>query len=252
MRNDREIAAIVLAAGQGKRMAAPGPKVLLQACGRALVEHVLDALAPLRPSRTVVVHGHGGSAVREALAGRELSFAHQAEQRGTGHAVQCALPALDGFAGDVLVLCGDTPLLTTDVLRALVDDHGRAGRALTVLSAELAEPGSLGRILRDEQGGLRQIREIADATPAEREVREINTGVMVIGTEHLAGALQRLTPDNAQGEYYLTDVAGLLLGDGLAIGVCLTTDGGAALGVNNPQELAEAVRLLQARAEGGA
>ncbi|MHC4137045.1 MAG: NTP transferase domain-containing protein [Planctomycetota bacterium] len=251
MTHDRELAAIVLAAGQGKRMRAPGPKVLVQACGRALVEHVLDALAPLRPSRTVVVHGHGGRAVQDALAGRELLFAHQPEQRGTGHAVQCALPALDGFAGDVLILCGDTPLLTTAVLQALVDDHRRAGRALTVLSAELAEPGSLGRILRDEQGRLREIREVADAIPAERDIREINTGVMMIGTEHLAGALQRLTPDNAQGEYYLTDVPGLLLGDGLEVGVWLTRDGGAALGVNSPQELAEAVRLLQARAGAG-
>jgi bifunctional UDP-N-acetylglucosamine pyrophosphorylase/glucosamine-1-phosphate N-acetyltransferase len=251
MTQHRELAAVVLAAGQGKRMAAPGPKVLVQAHGRALVEHVLDALAPLRPSRTVVVYGHGGSAVQEALAGRELSFAHQAEQRGTGHAVQCALPALAGFLGDVLILCGDTPLLTTDVLRALVDDHRGADRALTVLSAELAEPGSLGRILRDERGGLRAIREVADASPQERAVSEINTGVMVIGSGHLAGALRRLTPDNAQGEYYLTDVPGLLLGDGLAVGVWLTAEAGAALGVNNPQELAEAVRLLRAREGGG-
>jgi len=251
MTHDRELAAVVLAAGQGKRMAAPGPKVLVQACGRALVEHVLDALAPLRPSRTVVVHGHGGGAVQDALAGRDLAFAHQAEQLGTGHAVQCALPALDGFAGDVLVLCGDTPLLTTDVLRALVDDHRGTDRALTVLSADLAEPGSLGRVLRDERGDLRAIREVADATPAEREVSEINTGVMVIGSGHLAGALQRLTPDNAQGEYYLTDAPGLLLGDGLAVGVHLTAEAGAALGVNNPQELAEAVRLLEARGDGG-
>jgi bifunctional UDP-N-acetylglucosamine pyrophosphorylase/glucosamine-1-phosphate N-acetyltransferase len=250
MTRNRELAAVVLAAGQGKRMAAPGPKVLVRACGRALVEHVLDALAPLGPARTVVVYGHGGSAVRDALAGRELLFAHQPEQRGTGHAVQCALPALGGFAGDVLVLCGDTPLLTTGVLEALVADHRRADRALTVLSAELADPGSLGRILRDERGELRDIREIADATPAERAVSEINTGVMVIGIEHLAGALRRLTADNAQGEYYLTDVPGLLLGDGLAVGVCLTADAGAALGVNNPQELAEAVRLLQERAGG--
>lgn len=247
MTHDREIAAVVLAAGQGKRMGARGPKVLVQACGRALVEHVLDALLPLRPVRTVVVYGHGGSAVQEALAGREVSFAHQPEQRGTGHAVQCALPELDGFTGDVLVLCGDTPLLTADVLQALVDDHLRSDRVLTVLSAELAEPGSLGRILRDGAGGLRAIREVADATPEELAVSEINTGVMVISFEHLAGALERLTPDNAQGEYYLTDVPGLLLGDGLPVGVWLTADAGAALGVNNPSELAEAVRLLEAR-----
>ncbi len=257
MTQNRELAAVVLAVGQGKRMAAKGPKVLVQACGRALVEHVLDALFPLRPVRTVVVYGHGGSAVQEALAGRDVSFAHQPEQRGTGHAVQCALPELDGFVGDVLILCGDTPLLTTDVLQGLVDDHRGSGRVLTVLSAEVAEPGSLGRVLRDEAGGLRAIREVADAIPSELEIGEINTGVMVIEYGHLAGALARLTPDNAQGEYYLTDVPGLLLGDGLPVGVWLTADAGAALGVNNPSELAEAVRLLEARGvargrEGGA
>ena len=121
-----------------------------------------------------------------------------------------------------------------------------------MLSADLDEPGSLGRVLRDEAGELRAIREVADATPAELAVSEINTGVMVIGFDHLAGALGRLTPDNMQGEYYLTDVPGLLLGDGLPVGVWLTADAGAALGVNNPSELAEAVRLLELRAKGSA
>ncbi|MHC4550595.1 MAG: bifunctional UDP-N-acetylglucosamine diphosphorylase/glucosamine-1-phosphate N-acetyltransferase GlmU [Planctomycetota bacterium] len=245
---DQPLAAVVLAAGQGKRMRARGPKVLVEACGRPLVAHVLEALRPLHARPTVVVHGHGGSAVQQALAGRDLLFAHQPEQRGTGHAVQCALPRLDGFAGDVLILCGDTPLLTTEVLQTLVAEHRRVGRALTVLSAELREPGSLGRILRDADGRLCEIREIADATPEEREVREINTGVMVIAIEHLARALQRLTRDNAQGEYYLTDVPGLLLRDGLAVGAYLTRDEGAALGVNDPHELADAIRLLRRRA----
>jgi bifunctional UDP-N-acetylglucosamine pyrophosphorylase/glucosamine-1-phosphate N-acetyltransferase len=245
----RPLAAVVLAAGQGKRMGAPVPKVLVEACGRPLAEHVLAALAPLGADPTVIVYGHGGDLVQEVLKRKGLRFAHQPEQRGTGHAVQCALPQLEGFSGDVLVLCGDTPLLTTEVLRELVLDHRRAGRVLTVLSAVLEDPGSLGRILRSPDGALTDIREVADASAEERAVKEINTGVMVIAMEHLAAALGRLTPDNAQGEYYLTDVPRLLLADGLAVGAYATRDAGAALGVNNRDELAEAERLLRARME---
>jgi len=244
---DRPLAAVILAAGMGKRMGADVPKVLVEACGRPLVEHVLAALAPLGADPTVVVYGHRGDLVRGALAGRGLRFAHQPEQRGTGHAVQCALPELAGFAGDVLILCGDTPLLTTEVLADLVADHRRTGRALTVLSAELREPGSLGRILRGPDGRLKEIREASDASEAERAVREINTGVMVAALEVLAPALARLTPDNAQGEYYLTDVPRLLLADGLQVEARMTRDEGAALGVNNRAELAEAERLLRRR-----
>jgi bifunctional UDP-N-acetylglucosamine pyrophosphorylase/glucosamine-1-phosphate N-acetyltransferase len=245
---ERPLAAVILAAGQGKRMKAGVPKVLVEACGRPLVEHVLAALAPVAASPKVLVFGHGGEAVKRALEGKGLLFAHQAEQRGTGHAVQCALPALEGLLGDVLVVCGDTPLLTGAVLADLVRDHREARRALTVLSAEVRVPGSLGRILRGPDGRLRDIREVSDATPEERAVREINTGVMVIELARLGPALARLTPENAQGEYYLTDVPRLLLADGASVDAFRTHDEGAALGVNNPLELAEAVRILRRRA----
>jgi bifunctional UDP-N-acetylglucosamine pyrophosphorylase/glucosamine-1-phosphate N-acetyltransferase len=243
----RPLAAVVLAAGKGKRMRAPIPKVLLQACGRPLVEHVLAALEPLAADPVVVVYGSGGDAVPKALEGRGLLLAHQAEQLGTGHATQCALEVLGEFAGDVLVVCGDTPLLTSEVLEGLMADHRAARRALTVLSAEMEEPGGLGRILRGPDGRLRAIREATDASEEEREVREINTGVMAIAGERLPGALARLRADNAQGEYYLTDVPALLLEDGLAVGAFLTRDPGAAMGVNDPRELAEAERLLLER-----
>jgi bifunctional UDP-N-acetylglucosamine pyrophosphorylase/glucosamine-1-phosphate N-acetyltransferase len=245
---ERPVAAVVLAAGLGKRMKAPGPKVLVEACGRTLVEHVLEALRPLGARPTIVIHGHGGDAVQKALKERGLLFVHQAEQRGTGHAVQCALPALRGFQGDLLVVCGDTPLLTGAVLLDLVADHRRARRALTVLSADVPEPGSLGRILRGPDGRLRDIREAKDATPAELRGHEINTGVIVADAALLGPALDRLTPDNAQGEYYLTDVPRLLLADGAQVDALKTSDAGAALGVNNPLELAEAVRILRRRA----
>jgi len=245
--SDRPLAAIVLAAGQGKRMKASVPKVLVEACGRTLVEHVLEALRPLGASPAVIVYGHGGAQVRQALSERDVVFAHQPEQLGTGHAVQCALPSLGEFCGDVVVLCGDTPLLTTEVLQELVSDHRENGRALTVLSAELLDPGSLGRVLRDESGVMTAIREAADATEEERSISEINTGVMVIESGLLAGALARLEPDNAQGEFYLTDVPRLLLDEGESVGACMTRDEGAALGVNNPLELAKAVASLRRR-----
>jgi bifunctional UDP-N-acetylglucosamine pyrophosphorylase/glucosamine-1-phosphate N-acetyltransferase len=247
---NRQLAVVVLAAGQGKRMGADVPKVLVEARGKPLVEHVLSALESLGADRTVIVYGHGGDLVRDALKDRGLRFAHQPEQNGTGHAVECALPELEGFAGDVLIVCGDTPLLTGAVLGRLVADHRRSGRAMTVLSAEVPDPGSLGRVLRDENGGLIAIRESADASPEELAVREINTGVMVVDSSLLAGALGRLDADNAQGEFYLTDVPVLLLGDGLAVGVSVTDDAGAALGVNNTDELARAEELLAAREEG--
>ena len=243
----RPLAAVVLAAGQGKRMGADVPKVLVEACGRSLVGHVLEALRPLGAQPVVIVHGFGGDAVRQALAGNNLSFAHQPEQNGTGHAVSCALPELGDFSGDVLVLCGDTPLLTTDVLCELVADHRESGRALTVLSAEVGEPGSLGRMLRGADGKLAEIKETSDASEEELAVCEVNTGVMVISSEQLASSLAELTPDNAQGELYLTDVPKLLLQRGLRVNAYKTTDAGAALGVNEPSELAEAVRILRSR-----
>ncbi|MHC4939763.1 MAG: bifunctional UDP-N-acetylglucosamine diphosphorylase/glucosamine-1-phosphate N-acetyltransferase GlmU [Planctomycetota bacterium] len=245
--SNRPLAAVILAAGQGKRMAASVPKVLVETCGRSMVEHVLDAAAPLDAHPTVVVYGHGGDAVRAALSGRDLSFAHQPEQNGTGHAVQCALPALGDFEGDLLVLCGDTPLLTTRVLTELVRNHRAHKRALTVLSADLEKPGSLGRMVRGADGELTAIREAADATPEELAIREINTGVMIIESGILRGALDRLQPDNAQGELYLTDVPALLLGDGRVVGAFKTDDAHSAQGVNRPSELLMVTEVLRRR-----
>ena len=138
--------------------------------------------------------------MKRALDGRGLSFAHQAEQRGTGHAVRCALPSLDGFAGEILVLYGDTPLLSAAVLRGLVEDHRRGRRALTVLSAVAREPGSLGRIVRGADGRLADIREAADATPEELKIREINTGVIVADGAALGNAEQAVASGQKEFE----------------------------------------------------
>ena len=223
------------------------PKVLVEACARPLVEWVLDALAPLEPDPTVIVHGFGGDRVQAALAGRGLRFAHQPEQNGTGHAVRCALPSLDGFTGDVLVVCGDTPLLSSDVLSALIDDHRAGGRALTLLTANVEEPGSLGRILRDKAGRLTGIRETADASEEEKAISEVSTGVLVADTAFLPAALEKLNADNAQGEYYLTDVPGVMLDEGRPVDAYRTADAAAAMGVNDLNDLAQAEKLLRTR-----
>jgi len=254
-KRDRPLAAIVLAAGQGKRMGAAVPKVLIETCGWAMVEHVLEAAAPLGAHPTVIVYGHGGESVRAALAGRDLLFAEQPEQRGTGHAVQCGLPALGLFDGDVVILCGDTPLLSHEVLRTLVDDHRASGRTLSVLSADLDDPGSLGRVVRGPDGEFVAIREAADASADELALREINTGVIVVDARALGAALHALRPDNQQGELYLTDVPEILLegvsdaqdGEGPRVGVVRCDDPGAALGVNRPAELLEATAQLRRR-----
>jgi len=248
-KRDRPLAAVILAAGEGKRMGAPVPKVLVESCGWTLVEHVLEAVSPLEVHPTVIVYGHGGDAVRSALAGRDLQFVEQPEQLGTGDAVRCALPALGIFDGDVLILCGDTPLLSTEVLRGLVGNHRAAGRALTVLSANLEDAGSLGRIVRNAAGELLAIREAADASPHELEIREINTGVIVADARILGEALEAIRPDNMQGELYLTDVPEILLGrpDGAPVGVVRAQDPGAALGVNRPSDLVRATAHLRQR-----
>jgi len=243
----RPLAAIVLAAGKGKRMRAAVPKVLLEACGRPLVEHVLEALRPLNAHPTVVVCGHGAAQVRDALRDRDVRFAEQERQLGTGHAVQCALPLLEGFRGDLLIVLGDTPLLTAEELLALVDAHRAAGRAMTVLTAEMDDPGSLGRIVRGRGGHLERIVEWKDASPEVRAIREINTGVMVVDFARLPAALGRLKSDNAQGEFYLTDVPGMLLSDGLEVDAHRAPDPGAALGVNTPVELERASAALRRR-----
>ena len=250
--SERALAAVVLAAGEGKRLEASLPKVLVKAAGRPLVEYVLEALEPLGADPVVVVYGHGGDAVKEALPDRGLVFAHQDQQLGTGHAVQCALPALHGFAGDVLVLCGDTPLLSAPVLAGLMADHRATGRDLTLLSARLDDPGSLGRVLRTADGALVAIREASDASAEEQQVKEVNTGVLVCEAALLAEEVSALGQDNVQGEFYLTDVPGQLLERGKRVGVYVTEDAGAAFGVNRPEELQRATsELLRRAAEKG-
>jgi bifunctional UDP-N-acetylglucosamine pyrophosphorylase/glucosamine-1-phosphate N-acetyltransferase len=232
---------VILAAGQGKRMRSQLPKVLHPLAGRPMIEHVLAAADALSPRQVCVVYGHGGERVREALARPELAFARQEPQLGTGHAVQQALPVLSD-ADLTVVLYGDVPLIRADTLQRLV---AAASGRLAILTAELDDPRGYGRIVRAPDGRVREIVEDKDATEAQKAIREINTGLMALPTAKLEGWLGRLENNNAQREYYLTDLVKLAQRDGVAVETVAVADVTETLGVNSRAQLAHLERLYQ-------
>lgn len=237
-----EHAVIVLAAGEGTRMRSKIPKVLHSVAGRSLVGHAVAAAAALRPDHLVVVLGHGRDQVAEHLAGLDVpvSIAVQDEQRGTGDAVRCGLDELPaGFGGTVLVTYGDVPLLDTATLRELLDTHENSvAGAVTMLTAELDDPTGYGRVLRDAGGAVTGVVEQRDATPAQLAITEVNSGVYAFDGKVLADALSRLSPHNAQGELYLTDVLSIAHQDGHPVGAVRTADPWLVTGVNDRAQLA--------------
>ncbi len=232
-----------MAAGQGTRMHSATPKHLHPILGRRMVDWVLEAARPLAPSRLVVVVSPGTA---DQFAGIETVV--QEQPLGTGDAVRSARAALlDGAAGDVLVLSGDTPLLTTVLLDDLIASHRASGAATTVLSFVPDDIRSYGRVVRSGDGRLQAIVEAADATPVELEIREANSSIYVFGGEHLWPALEHLSPRNAQGELYLTDAVGVLADAGQAVSVHIAPDPREAEGVNTRVELAAAAAVLRER-----
>jgi bifunctional UDP-N-acetylglucosamine pyrophosphorylase / glucosamine-1-phosphate N-acetyltransferase len=232
---------IVLAAGQGKRMRSELPKVLHPLAGRPLLAHVLDAARVLSPRKTIVVHGHGGEQVRSAFAGQDVEWVLQAEQLGTGHAVRQALPRL-AHDGEVLILYGDVPLVRPASLERLVS-AARGG--LAVMTAEVDDPAGYGRVLRNAAGGVERIVEEKDASRAERGVREINAGFMALAGSRLRDWLGRIGNRNAQGEYYLTDLVALAVGEGVPVAGVKVEDATEVAGVNSKRELAALERRVQ-------
>jgi bifunctional UDP-N-acetylglucosamine pyrophosphorylase/glucosamine-1-phosphate N-acetyltransferase len=233
---------VVLAAGQGKRMRSDLPKVLHPLAGRPLLEHVLATARSLAPGRLCVVVGHGGAQVREAIAARDVAWVEQSPQLGTGHAVMQALPHL-APGGTVLVLYGDVPLIGAATLRALVE--AAAGGRLALLTQQLEDPKGYGRIVRDARGAVTAIVEEKDASPAERAIREVNTGILAAPHERLAAWLAALGNDNAQREYYLTDIVAAAVADRVAIEVRQPAAASECLGVNSKRELALLERRYQ-------
>lgn len=226
------------------------PKVLHDICGRSLVGHVLAAAGELQPERLVVVVGHAREKVTEHLAGvaPEVRTAVQAEQNGTGHAVRMGLEELGGSVdGTVVVVCGDTPLLTGETLRRLSLTHSADGNAVTVLTAEMPDATGYGRIVRDDSGAVTAIVEHKDASETQRAIREINSGVFAFDGALLADALKRVRTDNSQGEEYLTDVLGILREAGHRVGASVAADHREIAGINNRVQLSEARRILNDR-----
>jgi bifunctional UDP-N-acetylglucosamine pyrophosphorylase/glucosamine-1-phosphate N-acetyltransferase len=238
---------IVLAAGQGTRMRSALPKVLHPLAGTPLLGHVLDTAASLQPEHTVVVYGHGGEQVRDAFADTRVHWVEQAEQLGTGHAVQQAMPDMSEV-DRVLVLYGDVPLIEPATLRRLMDES--AAVDLGVLTVELADPSGYGRMVRDAEGRILRIVEQKDASDRELTIPEINTGIMVFERRALERWLDGLENNNAQGEYYLTDVIAKAVADGVSVASARPDCEEEVLGVNNRVQLAHLERHYQrARAE---
>ena len=251
MSGPSDVIALVLAAGQGTRMKSDLAKVLHPMNGRPLLAWVLDALEDVSPAREVVVIGHQRERVKQEFAKAKVEWAVQDRQCGTGHAVQMAEPALAGFKGTLLVVCGDTPLLRGATLNDLVAHHQNTRAAVTVLSMRLPDPSGYGRIVRDAEDGIAAIVEERDATPAQRTIDEVNSGIYAFDYPALARVLSQLSSHNAQGEYYLTDTVALLRDRGLRTSVICGNDYRELLGVNTPEQLAEAGRIQAARASGG-
>jgi bifunctional UDP-N-acetylglucosamine pyrophosphorylase/glucosamine-1-phosphate N-acetyltransferase len=236
---------VILAAGLGKRMQSNLPKVLHTLAGRPMLGHVLNSARSMNPARIVVVVGHGAERVQAAYAGQDdLTFALQQPQQGTGHAVSQAVPMLlEGGDGDAtLVLYGDVPLVQPETLQRLL---AARGKGMAVLTETLADPTGYGRILRDAQGNVCRIVEHKDASQDERAVNEVNTGILVAPTARLKDWLARIDNRNAQGEYYLTDVVGLAVKDGVAVGAAQPSAPWETLGVNSRLQQAELERVWQ-------
>ncbi len=235
------LAVVILAAGKGTRMKSALPKVLHPIAGRPMVQHVVDAAAALSPANTVVVYGHGGERVREAVSGERLRWAEQAEQLGTGHAVAQALPHLNEDV--VLVLYGDVPLIRPETLRdfvARVND-----RSLALMSLELDDPAGYGRIVRDDRGQVTRIVEQKDARDDEKRIREINTGILACSRRFLNDSLPKLSNRNAQGEYYLTDLIAMAVEAGMEVVTEQPEHAWEVDGVNDRVQLARLERVYQ-------
>jgi bifunctional UDP-N-acetylglucosamine pyrophosphorylase / glucosamine-1-phosphate N-acetyltransferase len=241
---------VILAAGLGKRMRSARPKVLHPLCGRSMLEWVLDQALALEPKRVIVVVGHGADEVRKSLANHpaaaKLQFVTQEPQLGTGHALQCCLPALGADPGRTVVLYGDMPLLRAESVRALV--AAQTGNGLALLTAVFDAPRGFGRIVRDAKTkAVVRIVEEKDCTPEQRAIDEVNLGVYCFDGRGLVQALPRLSNDNAQREYYLTDVLALFVAEGRPVASIELDDASEGLGVNTLAQLSEARTELQWR-----
>lgn len=234
---------VILAAGKGTRMHSDTPKVLHPIGHQAILGHVIDCAKKLNPSKLIVVYGFGGEQVKASFAGESIIWVEQAEQKGTGHAVQQALPHLDSN-GQTLILLGDVPLIDTNKCQMLVD---KAQDTLVLMSFIKDDPTGYGRIVRNTQDHIVAIVEHKDATEAQRQIQEVNTGIMAMPNPYLKTWLSKLDNNNAQGEYYLTDIIGFAVNDGISVDAEITNDEWSVTGINSKMDLAQIERVYQQR-----
>lgn len=237
---------IILAAGQGTRMKSKLYKVLHPVCGKPMVQHVVDQVSQLKMEQIVTVVGYGAEKVKEQLDG-QTTFVLQEEQLGTAHAVLQAKPLLGNKEGITLVVCGDTPLIRAETMQALIDLHEKSNAKATILTAFADDPTGYGRIIRNEEGLVSRIVEHKDATEDEKKVKEINTGTYCFDNLALFQALEKVSNDNAQGEYYLPDVIEILKSEGEIVAAYQTNQMDETLGVNDRVALAEAEKIMRRR-----
>ena len=240
------LVAVILAAGKGTRMRSKYPKVLHKVGGKPMLQHVIDAATVAGCDDKVVIVGHEAELV-EKMVGSQGKIALQAEQLGTGHAVMQTAEALKGFTGTALILCGDTPLLEGEELKKFCEAHKASGAAATVLTAVMDDPFGYGRIVRDEKGNVQAIVEQKDATEAQKAIKEINTGIYCMECPLMFDVLATLTNDNAQGEYYLTDVLEKLNQAGQKVGGVVTEDSDMVMGINSRKQLSVAEGVMRQR-----
>ncbi len=238
---------LIMAAGKGTRLESSLPKVLHPLAGRPLIEHVLQTVETLNPADTLVVVGHQAELVNSRLRHRAVEFAEQVPQLGTGHAVQVARDWWSGKSGNLLILSGDVPLISPGTLRKMIEAHNRTSASLTLLSTRLADPTGYGRVIRAEDGRVRSIVEQKEAGPGELQVKEVNTGLYCFRITDLLDVIERLTPDNRQNEYYLTDCVGLLSRRGKPVEAVVCEDRLEVMGVNSRIDLARMEKLLRER-----
>ena len=235
---ERNVAAVILAAGLGTRMKSDLAKVLHPILGKPMISYVLETAYDVAAENIVVVVGHQADEVKRICSQTPgIGFALQEQQLGTGHAVQCAMPGLAEEVDDVLILCGDVPLLKAETVKQLLYDHRENHRILSLLAVSVDQPHGYGRVLMDDQRNLTRIVEEADANADEKKVRLINSGIYCVNRQFLDASLARITPENAQGEFYLTDIIGIGYAEDQKIGVMVGADDLEVSGVNSIDDL---------------
>jgi len=247
----KNVSIIILAAGLGTRMKSDKAKVLHRITGKPMISHVIKAACDVAGEDVIVVVGHQADRVRAAcLKVNPVSFALQKEQRGTGHAVLCAMPEVPEATENIIILCGDVPLLKAETIRALLADHINNNRDLTLLAVDVENPTGYGRVVINVNRKLTRIVEEADATAEEKCISTVNSGIYCVSKAFLSASLQKITPDNAQGEFYLTDIIGLGYSMGRHIGVLVGSNPEEVSGINTPVDLEAVEALMTARLSG--